>query len=120
MKAILHIWTLAAVLCASAALFAQGPAPAAGSRSLQAVPPRQQKFFYHYEWTRGVVLTPQEWKRGTKIAHPGRHGLKPAPVGDEWREIDRNYVLASRARHAIVSVVAAPHPTVPGNSGGGP
>lgn len=51
------------------------------------------------------------------LGRSGNH-LRPAPTGDEWREIDRNYVLASTSTHAIVRVIAAPHPTVPGHSGG--
>lgn len=115
MKAILRILALAAV--PSAILLAQSPSPAPASA--HAIPPREQKFFYHYEWTRGAVLTSQEWQRGAAI-DPRRHGLPAPPAADQWREIDRNYVLVSRSTHAIVRVVAAPHPTVPGRSGGQP
>ncbi len=112
MKALLRILTLSAI--ASVAAAAQTAQPE------NPIPPRQQKFFYHYEWTRGAVVSSQEWKRGAAINHPRHDGLPVAPRGDEWVEIDRNYVLASKSTHAIVRVVAAPHPTVPGRSGGEP
>jgi len=82
--------------------------------------PRPQKFFYHYEWTRGAVLSAPEWKRGAMVQHPKQHGLPQAASGEKWREIDDNYVLASESTHAIVRVVAAPHATTPGESGGEP
>jgi len=113
MRTMLGILVLAAAVSLTAA--AQAPAPA---KSAEAVPQRQQKFYYHYEWTRGAVVNGQEWKRGAAIDHPRQHGLPAAPAGEEWREIDRNYVLASQTTHAIVRVVAAPHPTVAGRSGG--
>lgn len=115
MKAMVRMVAMAAVASAVAAAQAKPPA-----QSAEAIPPRQQTFFYHYEWTRGAVLTGQEWKQGAAIAHPQQEGLPAAPAGEEWREIDRNYVLASQSTHAIVRVVAAPHPTVAGNSGGEP
>lgn len=111
MRAMLGILVLAGSLTAAA----QARPPAAPG-----VPPRQQKFFYHYEWTRGAVVSGAEWKRGAVIDHPRQHGLPPAAAGQEWREIDRNYVLASQATHAIVRVIAAQHATVPGRSGGEP
>lgn len=68
----------------------------------------QQKYVYHYEWTKGAHLTHAEWARGRTI-EPLAHHLPPAPRGSAWREIDGNYVLASQSTHAIVRVVAAPH-----------
>lgn len=127
MKGMLRRVALAAAFGASvAALAGIAPAKAASAaaaakaapRKARSIPPRRQKFFYHYEWTRGAVLTAQEWRRGAVIHDPRRHDLKPPPPGDEWREIDRNYVLASWATHAIVRVAAAPHATTPGRSGG--
>jgi Ni/Co efflux regulator RcnB len=111
-KALLRILTLGII--ASGAVTAAAQTAQSGNP----VPPAQQKFYYHYEWTRGAVVSSQEWKRGAPINHPRHDGLPVAPRGDEWVEIDRNYVLASKSTHAIVRVVAAPHPTVPGRSGG--
>ena len=116
MKAILRIGTLAVLSGFAAAAVALGPPV----KSRHGIPPREQNFYYHYEWTHGAVLTSPEWKRGTVIQHPRRHGLPQAPKGQEWREIDRNYVLASSSTHAIERVMAAPHPTVSGRSGGEP
>ncbi|HEX4065868.1 MAG TPA: RcnB family protein [Acidobacteriaceae bacterium] len=81
--------------------------------------PQNQQFYYHYEWGHGAILSPSEWKRGVRLDYRRSH-LDPPPPTYEWREIDRNYVLASTSTHAIVRVVAAPHPTIPGHSGGEP
>jgi Ni/Co efflux regulator RcnB len=115
MQAWLRIVSLLLALAGTA--WAQGPRKAPSSPA--GIPPQKQDFFYHYEWTRGAVLTPQEWGRGSAI-EAGRNHLPAASAGEEWREIDRNYVLASTSTHAIVRVVAAPHATVPGRSGGEP
>jgi len=121
MKAILRTFVLAALVPAlmTAAAPAQRPPKPAPLSPGASVPAPKQKFFYHYEWTRGAVLSGEEWERGAAV-NAGRSHLPAAPSGDEWREIDGNYVLASRATHAIVRVVAAPHPTVAGRSGGQP
>jgi len=74
----------------------------------QSSPPPPPKYVYHYEWTRGAQLTNSEWAR-SRVVDPHRHHLAPAPRGCEWREIDRNYVLASRSTHAVQRVVAARH-----------
>ena len=111
--------TLAAAGILSCGAPAWGQA-AASSGAAQPTTPRQQKFYYHYEWTHGAVVTGAEWKRGAMIQHPEQRGLPTAATGEEWREIDRNYVLVSESTHAIVRVMAAPHPTIPGHSGGEP
>jgi hypothetical protein len=118
MQVILRILALSALATLAA------PALVAAATPLQSAPPAprplpKQNFVYHYEWTHGAVLTPQEWQRGASI-DPRRRRLPPPPPGKEWREIDGNDVLASRSTHVIVRVVAAPHPTVPGRSGGEP
>jgi Ni/Co efflux regulator RcnB len=118
MKAILQILALAAM--GSIAMGAMALPQAKKSESSQPAPAKKQKFFYHYEWSRGAVVTAQEWKRGATIAHPRREGLPRPPAGEQWREIDRNYVLVSSKSHRIVRVMAAPHPTAPGYSGGEP
>ncbi|MGA8110834.1 MAG: hypothetical protein WB974_15475, partial [Acidobacteriaceae bacterium] len=87
MKAILHTLVLAgfaAGLLPVGAQSAQKPAPPASSSS---IPAQKQEFFYHYEWTRGAVLSAEEWERGAEV-NAGRSHLRAAPSGDEWREID--------------------------------
>lgn len=120
MKSILHLLALAAAFTAGAAVLAQSPPPNANSKKAHSIPPAKQKFYYHYEWMKGAVLSSQEWNNGAKIDHPRQQGLTPAPKGEEWREIDRNYILVSSSTHKIERVKAAPHPTPPGQSGGQP
>lgn len=115
MRGLAAFLALAGICSVAAAAQAVSP-----STPAHPIAPRKQKFYYHYEWTRGAVLTAPEWKRGASVGHPRRQGLPPPPKGEEWREIDRNYILASQSTHAIVRVVAAPHPTAPGRSGGEP
>ncbi len=95
MRALLRMLVLALLAAALSAGFAQSPPP-------------PQKYVYHYEWTRGAHLTPAEWARARQIQSWRVH-LPAPPPGYTWREIDRNYVLASLSHHTILRVVAAPH-----------
>jgi len=97
MRRLVHVFVPGALAALMGVTLAQTP------------PPRQQKYVYHYEWTKGARLTGAEWGRGREIDHPRAHHLPPAPRGSAWREIDGNYVLVSKATHAIDRVVAAPH-----------
>lgn len=126
MRGVLPVVALMAVLAGAVRAQSVAPLPdgagagaGAGMGAGGSIPPREQTFFYHYEWTRGAVVTAQEWRRGAAI-DAKQDDLPRAAAGEEWREIDRNYVLVSQATHAVMQVVAAPHPTVPGRSGGEP
>lgn len=116
-----RLFVVAALACTAAGA-AQNPLAhivLSSTSSARPAAPQEQSFYYHYEWTQGAVVTPEEWKRGAAVS-PGSAQLELPPGGYEWREIDSNYVLASKSTHAIHQVVAAPHPTIPGHSGGEP
>jgi Ni/Co efflux regulator RcnB len=118
MHPLTRIPTLVALVAATA-LAQTRQAPPQQPRPTHKTRVQNQQFFYHYEWVRGAVLTPTEWKRGISIDYRV-NALQPPPPGYQWREIDRNYVLASASTHTIAGVVAAPHSTSPGRSGGEP
>jgi Ni/Co efflux regulator RcnB len=48
-----------------------------------------------------------EWKTGDKVDYKQNHLRRP-PAGNEWRQIDGNYVMAKQDG-TIVSVRQAPH-----------
>jgi Ni/Co efflux regulator RcnB len=48
----------------------------------------------------------EDWARGQRIDYHQYH-LNAPPHAYEWREVDRNYVLAAIATGVIVSVVIA-------------
>ena len=62
---------------------------------------------HHDEWRKGAKIQDEDWNRGEKVDYRQYHLRRP-PDGHEWRQIDRNYVLANR-EGVIVSVQPAPH-----------
>ena len=61
----------------------------------------------HNEWKSGAKIQQEDSKRGDKADYRHNHLRRP-PAGQEWRQIDGNYVMA-REDGTIVSVRHAPH-----------
>ena len=62
---------------------------------------------HHGEWKKGYHMKDEDWNRGEKVDYRTYHLRRP-PEGQEWRQIDGNFVLGSR-EGIVVSVQAAPH-----------
>ena len=60
----------------------------------------------HTEWKAGSRIQQEDWNRGDKVDYRQNHLQRP-PAGQEWRQIDGNYVRA-RKDGTIVSVRKAP------------
>ena len=60
----------------------------------------------HNDWKRGHRLAHDEWSRGRQVDWRQHHLRRPGR-GQEWREVDGNYVLAAAATGLIVSALAA-------------
>ena len=60
----------------------------------------------HQEWKAGSKVQTEDWNRGDKIDYKQNHLRRPSE-GNEWRQIDGNYVQA-RQDGTIVSVRRAP------------
>ena len=56
----------------------------------------------HDEWKAGQKVQQEDWNRGDKVDYRQNHLRRP-PEGNEWRQIDGNYVLANHDG-TIVSV----------------
>jgi Ni/Co efflux regulator RcnB len=56
----------------------------------------------HDEWKTGSRMRQEDWNRGDKVDYRANHLRRPAK-GNEWRQIDGNYVLANQDG-TIVSV----------------
>lgn len=63
-------------------------------------------YVHHQDWRRGGHISHQDWQRGSSVDWHAHH-LRQPPRGDEWREVDGNYVLAAIATGVIASVVIA-------------
>jgi Ni/Co efflux regulator RcnB len=61
----------------------------------------------HTEWKAGSKIQQNDWNRGDKVDYQKSHLRRPA-AGNEWRQIDGNYVQAKQDG-TIVSVSLAPH-----------
>jgi Ni/Co efflux regulator RcnB len=61
----------------------------------------------HQEWKSGAKIHDEDWSRGDKVDYQKNHLRRPAD-GQEWRQIDGNYVMA-RQDGTIVSVRPVPH-----------
>jgi Ni/Co efflux regulator RcnB len=61
----------------------------------------------HDEWKKGAKIQNEDWNRGDKVDYQKNHLGRP-PQGNEWRQIDGNYVQANR-KGVIVSVQPSSH-----------
>ncbi len=61
----------------------------------------------HSEWKAGAKIQQDDWNRGDKVDYQKNHLRRP-PAGNEWRQIEGNFVLANQDG-VIVSVRRAPH-----------
>lgn len=69
--------------------------------------PDNHTYKHHDEWKSGAKIQQEDWNRGEKVDYKQYHLRRP-PAGNEWRQIDGNYVLAKQDG-TIVSVREAPH-----------
>jgi Ni/Co efflux regulator RcnB len=69
--------------------------------------PDNHTYKQHQEWKAGSRIQQEDWNRGDKVDYRQNHLRRPA-AGEEWRQIDGNYVMAKQDG-TIVSVRKAPH-----------
>jgi Ni/Co efflux regulator RcnB len=69
--------------------------------------PDNHTYKQHNEWKTGAKVQQEDWNRGDKVDYKQNHLRRP-PAGNEWRQIDGNYVMAKQDG-TIVSVRQAPH-----------
>ena len=69
--------------------------------------PDNHTYKQHNEWKTGAKIQQEDWNRGDKVDYKQNHLRRP-PAGNEWRQIDGNYVMAKQDG-TIVSVRQAPH-----------
>lgn len=53
------------------------------------------KYVRHDDWRKGQHMRQEDWNRGDRVDDWHSHHLRRPPRGDEWREVDGNFVLAS-------------------------
>ena len=68
--------------------------------------PDNHTYKQHQEWKSGAKVQTEDWNRGDKVDYKQNHLRRPAE-GNEWRQIDGNYVQAKQDG-TIVSVRRAP------------
>jgi len=81
------------VIAAMAALIAGSAAPAF------AQPP-------HHDWHKGGRIEHDDWNRGQPVDWKAHHLHRPGR-GQEWRQVDGNYVLAAAATGLIAGIALA-------------
>jgi Ni/Co efflux regulator RcnB len=59
----------------------------------------------HHDWRPGGRIEPSDWNRGQRVDYRAHHLRRPGR-GQEWRDVDGNYVLAAVAGGAIASLIA--------------
>jgi Ni/Co efflux regulator RcnB len=69
--------------------------------------PDNQTYKQHNEWKTGAKIQQEDWNRGDKVDYKQKHLSRP-PAGNEWRQVDGNYVMAKQDG-TIVSVRQASH-----------
>ncbi len=60
----------------------------------------------HAEWHKGGKIEQSDWNRGQPVDYRSHHLARPGK-GQEWRQVDGNYVLAAAATGLIVGLAAA-------------
>jgi Ni/Co efflux regulator RcnB len=68
--------------------------------------PDNQTYKQHNEWKSGAKVQQEDWNRGDKVDYK-KNNLRRPPAGNEWRQIDGNYVMAKQDG-TIVSVRHVP------------
>lgn len=68
--------------------------------------PDNHTYKHHDEWKAGSRIQQDDWNRGDKVDYR-QHHLRRPPKGEEWREVDGNYVMA-REDGTIITVRRAP------------
>jgi Ni/Co efflux regulator RcnB len=69
--------------------------------------PDNHTYKQHNEWKTGAKIQQEDWNRGDKVDYKHNHLSRPS-AGNEWRQVDGNYVMAKHDG-TIVSVRQAPH-----------
>ncbi len=60
----------------------------------------------HHDWRKGGRIERGDWNRGQHVDYRQHHLRRPGR-GQEWREVDGNYVLAAIAGGAIAGIIAS-------------
>jgi Ni/Co efflux regulator RcnB len=60
----------------------------------------------NHNWRRGGRIEQNDWQRGQHVDYRAHHLRRPGR-GQEWREVDGNYVLAAAATGLILGIAAS-------------
>jgi Ni/Co efflux regulator RcnB len=60
----------------------------------------------HHDWHKGGRIEQSDWNRGQHVDYKAHHLRRPGR-GQEWRQVDGNYVLAAAATGLIVGLAAS-------------
>jgi Ni/Co efflux regulator RcnB len=61
-----------------------------------------------HNWRQGGRIEQSDWNRGRHVDYRSNHLRRPGR-GQEWREVDGNYVLAAAATGLIIGLAASHH-----------
>lgn len=68
---------------------------------------QHSQYVRHNDWRKGHRMSHEDWDRGQRIDDWQARHLRRPPRGDEWREIDGQYVLANP--NGVIFQVVVPH-----------
>ena len=68
----------------------------------------QQHNGQQHNWRQGGRIEQSDWNRGKHVDYKSNHLRRPGR-GQEWREVDGNYVLAAAATGLIIGLAASHH-----------
>jgi Ni/Co efflux regulator RcnB len=60
----------------------------------------------NHNWHKGGRIEHNDWQRGQHVDYRAHHLRRPGR-GQEWRQVDGNYVLAAAATGLILGIAAA-------------
>jgi Ni/Co efflux regulator RcnB len=60
----------------------------------------------NHNWHKGGRIEQNDWQRGQRVDYKAHHLRRPGR-GQEWRQVDGNYVLAAAATGLILGIAAA-------------
>jgi Ni/Co efflux regulator RcnB len=78
----------------------------AGAQGAMAQPRHDDHGGPQHNWRKGGRIDHNDWQRGQHVDYKAHHLRRPGR-GQEWRQVDGNYVLAAAATGLILGIAAA-------------